>query len=69
VSAIDTSDNSILATIPVGKRPWNMAITPDGKKLYVANGRSNSVTVIDTERLTASGEVSVGEMPWGVVIH
>jgi len=25
--------------------------------------------VIDTERLTASGEVSVGEMPWGVVIH
>jgi YVTN family beta-propeller protein len=25
-----------------------MAITPDGK-IYVANGRSNSVSVIDTE--------------------
>jgi YVTN family beta-propeller protein len=46
-----------------------MAITPDGKKLYVANGRSNSVTVIDTEQLTPSGEVKVGEMPWGVVIR
>jgi YVTN family beta-propeller protein len=46
-----------------------MAITPDGKKLYVANGRSNSVTVIDTEQLTVSGEVKVGEMPWGVVIR
>jgi YVTN family beta-propeller protein len=69
VSAIDTADNTILATIPVGKRPWNMAITPDGKKLYVANGRSNSVTVIDTEQLTVSGEVKVGEMPWGVVIR
>jgi YVTN family beta-propeller protein len=69
VSAIGTADNTILATIPVGKRPWNMAITPDGKKLYVANGRSNSVTVIDTEQLTVSGEVKVGEMPWGVVIR
>jgi YVTN family beta-propeller protein len=59
----------VLATIPVGKRPWNMAITPDGKKLYVANGRSNSVTVIDTEQLVPSGEVKVGEMPWGVVIR
>ena len=36
------------AEIPVGQRPWNMALTPDGKKLYVANGRSNSVSVIDT---------------------
>jgi YVTN family beta-propeller protein len=46
-----------------------MAITPDGKKLYVANGRSNSVTVIDTEQLTPSSEIKVGEMPWGVVIR
>lgn len=34
---IDTSTNKIIATIEVGKRPWNMAITPDGGKLYVAN--------------------------------
>ena len=27
-----------------------MALTPDGKKLYVACGRSGSVSVIDTER-------------------
>ena len=37
VSMIDTSTNKIIATIEVGKRPWNMAITPDGGKLYVAN--------------------------------
>jgi YVTN family beta-propeller protein len=46
-----------------------MAITPDGKKLYVANGRSNSVSVIDTDKLAVSTEVKVGEMPWGVVIR
>jgi YVTN family beta-propeller protein len=68
VSAIDTRDNTIIATITVGKRPWNMAITPDSKKLYVANGRSNSVSVIDTEKLQVSSEIKVGEIPWGVVI-
>ena len=46
-----------------------MAITPDGSKLYVANGRSNSVSVIDTASNTVSKEISVGEMPWGVVIQ
>ena len=45
-----------------------MAITPDGKKLYVANGRSNSVSVIDAVELKPITEISVGELPWGVVI-
>jgi YVTN family beta-propeller protein len=69
VSVIDTASNAVVTTIPVGKRPWNMAITPDGSKLYVANGRSNSVSVIDTASNTVSKEISVGEMPWGVVIQ
>ena len=48
VQVIDTATNTIVATIPVGKRPWNMALTPDGTKLYVACGRSNAVAVVDT---------------------
>jgi YVTN family beta-propeller protein len=66
---IDTDTNQVIATIPVGKRPWNMDITPDGKKLYVANGRSNSVSVIDTETNQKITDIPVGELPWGVVIH
>jgi YVTN family beta-propeller protein len=58
-----------VATVPVGKRPWNMAVTPDGKKLYVANGRSNSVSVIDTETNQSVKEIPVGDTPWGVVIR
>jgi YVTN family beta-propeller protein len=46
-----------------------MAITPDGKKLYVANGRSNSVSVIDTQTNAKVTDVTVGELPWGVVIR
>ena len=61
--------NTVIATGPVGKRPWNMAITPDGRKLYVANGRSNSVSVIDTQSNQKLKDIPVGEMPWGVVIR
>jgi YVTN family beta-propeller protein len=46
-----------------------MAITPDSKKLYVANGRSNSVSVIDAIELKVIGEIPVGDTPWGVVIR
>jgi YVTN family beta-propeller protein len=69
VSVIDTDTNEFIATIPVGKRPWNMAITPDGKKLYVATGRSNGVSVIDTETNKKLKDIPTGELPWGVVIH
>jgi YVTN family beta-propeller protein len=46
-----------------------MAITGDGKKLYVACGRSNAVAVIDTESRTKVAEVPVGVLPWGVAIR
>jgi YVTN family beta-propeller protein len=69
VSVIDTATNKIIATIEVGKRPWNMAITPDGSKLYVANGRSDSVSVIDTKTNKKIKDIPVGIRPWGVVIQ
>jgi YVTN family beta-propeller protein len=46
-----------------------MAITPDGAKLYVANGRSDSVSVIDTATNTKIKDIPVGKRPWGVVIR
>ena len=46
-----------------------MALTPDGRKLYVANGRSNSVSVIDTARRQRLTDIAVGELPWGVALR
>jgi YVTN family beta-propeller protein len=46
-----------------------MAVTPDGSKLYVANGRSNSVSVIDTVTHRVLREIPVGQLPWGVAIR
>ena len=45
-----------------------MAISPSGDKLYVANGRSDSVSVIDTESLKKLYDIEVESRPWGVVI-
>jgi YVTN family beta-propeller protein len=65
---IDTGTDQVVATIPVGQRPWNMALTRDGAKLYVANGRSDSVSVIDTAKGERIKDIPVGKTPWGVHI-
>lgn len=69
VMAIDTARNAVKATVAVGKRPWNVALTPDGRRLYVANGRSDSVSVIDTAGAAGLAYIPVGQLPWGVVIR
>jgi YVTN family beta-propeller protein len=45
-----------------------MALTPDGRKLYTANGPSNDVSVVDTDSLVVLRKVPVGRIPWGVAI-
>jgi len=42
------SSNALVATIPVGNNPVALAETPDGKKLYVANQGSGTVSAINT---------------------
>ena len=50
---IDRASNSGgEATVPVGRYPNGVAITPNGKFAYVANQRSNTVSVIDTANNT-----------------
>jgi YVTN family beta-propeller protein len=69
VMAIDPVRRAVSATIAVGKRPWNMALTPDGGRLVMANGRSDSVSVIDTAVNGKVADIPVGQLPWGVVIR
>jgi YVTN family beta-propeller protein len=45
-----------------------MALDPDGTKLYVANGLTNDLTVIDVATLEAMKSVPVGRLPWGVAV-
>ena len=51
------------ATIAVGQGPEQLAITPDGKHLYVTNNNGNTVSVIDTATNTVTGTIGVGNYP------
>ena len=61
-------DPKLVTEIQVGARPWGMALSHDGKRLYTANGSSNDVTIIDTTTLQVIKKVAVGKSPWGVVL-
>ncbi len=37
VSVIDTTSNTVVATVPVGNTPVGVAVSPDGKFAYVTN--------------------------------
>jgi hypothetical protein len=50
VTAIDTRDGRVLATVPVGYNPCDLALAPD-HRLFVACSNENSIYVIDTKTL------------------
>jgi len=65
-SVIDTSTNTVTATIKVGKSPEGVIVNPNGKKVYVTNINSNTVSVIDTATNKVIATVPVGSSPEGI---
>ena len=68
VAVIDTKTYAVKQYILVGQRPWHMGWPPTAAKLYVANGLTNDMTVIDVGTLKAEKSVPVGRLPWGVAV-
>ncbi len=68
VSVIDTATNSVVATIPVGNDPVEVAITPDGTRAYVTNQVDSTVSVINTATNTVFTTVPVGNTPTVIAI-
>jgi YVTN family beta-propeller protein len=70
ISVIDViqNDASDRVELHVGDRPRELALSPDGKILLVANVGSNTVSVIDTVSLSETGRVVVGSGPSSVLV-
>jgi YVTN family beta-propeller protein len=68
VLILDTSTNTVSASIEAGPRPWGIGLTPDAKMLYSANGPSNDVSVIDVTSRQVVKKIPVGRGPWGVAV-
>jgi YVTN family beta-propeller protein len=56
----------VVATIPVGNRPQDLAVLPNGKYIYVTNALSNDVSVISTSSNSVVKTIPVGTQPSGV---
>ena len=62
----------VIATIPVGIWPIDVAVSPDGTRAYVANQTSGTVSVIDTATKAVTATIGFGvnpAYPTGVVVH
>jgi YVTN family beta-propeller protein len=68
VGVLDTATNSFITTVPVGVRPFALDVTPDGKKVYVPNHDSGSITVIDTATNGVIDTIKVAPNPHWVDI-
>lgn len=68
VSVFDVESKKVIAKIKVGQAPDHMALTPDGKYLFVVNNASDSVAIIDTVRDHAVATINVGLDPHAVDI-
>jgi YVTN family beta-propeller protein len=67
---IDARRHRLLDTIPLprGSAPVGVAVSPDGRLVYVANGRADSVSVIDVRARAVAASIPVGRRPWGVAL-
>ena len=69
VGVIDTTTRTFSRLIEnVGQRVWGVAISPDGRTLYTANGPGADVSVVDIESGTVKQRIATGGSPWGVAI-
>ncbi|WP_030276223.1 YncE family protein [Streptomyces sp. NRRL B-24484] len=58
----------VLARIPVARGPYDLAVGPDGGRLYVAHYPFDLVSVVDTDERTVAGTFVVPDGPRGVAV-
>jgi YVTN family beta-propeller protein len=63
VVVFDMKTRSILTRIPVAINPYQLVLTPDGRRLFVSNWASQSVSVIDTTTNKVIRTLQVGINP------
>ena len=64
VSVVDAESLSVIREIPVGREPFGLAFSPDGRRLFVANAQSREISVIDTTRHRLTQNIAVpSELP------
>ncbi len=68
LNVIDTASLSVakVITLPSGSRPMSVKVAPDGRRIYVSNGRAGTVSVLDSHTYELLNTIKVGVRPWGI---
>jgi YVTN family beta-propeller protein len=66
LEAAPDSPFQLIAKIPVGRLPHQMAVSPDGKYVAVNNRMANTTSIIDPIALTEIIRIPVGKQPHGI---
>lgn len=68
VAEVDAATKQIRRTVLVGKRAWGLALNKTGTILYVTNGLSDDLSLVDTVQGKALRTVSAGRVPHSVLV-
>lgn len=71
VTAIDVASDRVVTRIRLegeNVRPMGVALSPDGRHLFVTTGRGRELFRLDPVTLRPTGRVVVGQRPWGIIM-
>jgi YVTN family beta-propeller protein len=69
VSVVDVGRAAVVATVPVGAGPHGMAVSRDGRQVFVSADGASTVAVIDTAKNETTRQIEVGKTPHGLAIQ
>ena len=69
VARVDAASRQVRATVLVGKRAWGLGFNKIGSMLYVTNGLSDDLTLVDTAQAKALRSVPAGRVPHTVLVR
>ncbi|HTU61741.1 MAG TPA: beta-propeller fold lactonase family protein, partial [Polyangiales bacterium] len=69
VGVIELASSNLVRTLPGGQDPESVAVSRDGKALFIANEETAELSKLDTAAGTISARVKVGQQPEGVSVH
>jgi PQQ-dependent catabolism-associated beta-propeller protein len=68
VAFVDTATRKVGSLVLVGKRAWNVALDREGARLFVCNGLSDDMTVIDVKEAKPIKTIPVGRVPYAAIV-
>ena len=69
VAEVDAATRQVRRTVLVGKRAWGLALNKAGSLLYVTNGLSDDLSLVDTAQGKTLRSVSAGRLPHSVLVQ